>query len=65
MACEPSWGTRRRDILRLARGLYGLVRDKIRPADTKAPNLGCFARAGRVLSRVRGKPAEQGEFNLA
>ena len=42
-----------------------LCETKFSPADTKSPNLGCFARAGRVLSRVRGKPAEQGEFNLA
>ena len=65
MGCEPSSGTRRRDFLRPTRGISGLVRDKIRPADTKAPNLGCFARAGRVLSRVRGKPAEQGEKSHA
>ena len=65
VGCEPDCSTRWRDILRPARGISGLVRDKIRPADTKSPNLGCFERAGRVLSRVRGKPAEQGEFSLA
>ena len=37
------------------------MRDKIRPADTKAPNLGCFARAGRVLSRL--KDAQQPSSN--
>ena len=65
MVCEPSWGTCRRDILRPARGRCGLVRDKIRPADTKAPNLGCFALAGRFFSRARDKPAAPGEFCLA
>ena len=65
MVCEPSCGTRRRDILRPARGRCGLVRDKIRPADTKAPNLGCFALAGRFFSRARDKPAAPGEFCLA
>ena len=65
MVCEPSWGMRRRDILRPARGLCDLVRDKIRPADTKAPNLGCFAHAGRFFSRARDKPAALGEFCLA
>ena len=65
MVCEPSCGTRRRDILRPARGRCGLVRDKIRPADTKAPDLGCFALAGRFFSRARDKPAAPGEFCLA
>ena len=38
---------------------------KIRPADTKAPDLGCFALAGRFFSRARDKPAAPGEFCLA
>ena len=44
------------------RGTSGHVRDKIRPARPKAWNLGCFARAGRVLSRFGCGHVEQGEF---
>ena len=47
---------------RPARLLHRHFREKTRPASTKTPNLGCFEPAGRTISRIRARPAEQGEL---
>ncbi len=51
-----------REKTRPARLLHQHFREKTRPASTKTPNLGCFEPAGRTISRIRARPAEQGEL---
>ena len=51
-----------REKTRPARPLQRPFREKTRPASTKTPNLGCFKRAGRTISRFRDDAAPQGEL---
>ena len=51
-----------REKTRPARLLHRHFREKTRPASTKTTNLGCFELAGRTISRIRARPAEQGEL---
>ena len=48
----PARSASKRENTRPARPLQRLFREKVRPASAKTPNLGCFKRAGRQISRA-------------
>ena len=55
---NASW----REKVRPARPSHRHFREKTRPASTKTPNVGCFERAGRTLSRLGAETEPQGEL---
>ena len=58
----PARSASKREKTRPAPPLHRPFREKVRPASTKTPNLGCFKRAGRTFSRFRDHTTPQGEL---
>ena len=58
----PGRSASKREKTRPAPPLHRPFREKVRPASTKTPNLGCFKRAGRTFSRFRDHTTPQGEL---